>query len=93
MYDSQERKNYYEGNCVGKVQIDEATLTGVYGSVFQSTVFWERVTRNSIMTLLTLETAQGFGIGVSDSKKHDKTVSTNVLFDRIEFFSYTYRFK
>ena len=92
-YDSQERKNYYEGNCVGKVQIDEATLTGVYGSVFQSTVFWERVTRDSIMSLLTLETAQGFGIGVSDSKKHDKTVSTDVLFDRIEFFSYTYRFK
>jgi len=93
LYDSQERKNYYEGNCVGKVQIDEATLTGVYGSVFQSTVFWERVTRNSIMTLLTLETSQGFGIGVSDAKTHDKTVSTNVLFDRIEFFSYTYRFK
>lgn len=93
LYDSQERKNYYEGNCVGKVQIDEATLTGVYGSVFQSTVFWERVTRDSIMTLLTLETSQGFGIGVSDAKTHDKTVSTNVLFDRIEFFSYTYRFK
>ncbi len=51
------------------------------------------MTRDSIMSLLTLETAQGFGIGVSDSKKHDKTVSTNVLFDRIEFFSYTYRFK
>jgi len=35
-YESKEKKNYYDGKCVGKVQIDEAKLSGYYSSTFQS---------------------------------------------------------
>ena len=91
-YNKKEEKSYYEGKCVGKIFIDQAKLSGTFSSVFRSTVFWERVTEDTVMSLLKVEKAEGEGEGKSDLKNHQGTVSTNVLFDRIEFFSFTYRF-
>ena len=90
--ESKNNKKYYEGKCIGKVNIDESLLKGSYTSTFQSSIFWERISDNSIFSLLKIETSQGFGSGTSNLKKHNKKITTNALFDRIEFFSYTYRF-
>ncbi len=91
-YESKEKKNYYDGKCVGKVQIDEAKLSGYYSSTFQSATVWQRITKDSIISLFTIESSQGSGVGESNLMNHYKNITTNVLFNSIEFFSYTFRF-
>ena len=83
---------YYEGKCVGKTKIDESKLDGYYTTFFQSLTLWEWKTRDSIYKFGKIETSQGTGSGTSNLTKHGGNISTNVLFDSIDFFSYTYRF-
>ena len=83
---------YYEGQCIGKTKIDEATLQGYYTTLFQSLTLWQWKSNDAIYQIGKIENSHGTGTGTSDLIKHESNISTNVIFDSIEFISYTYRF-
>ena len=82
---------YYEGQCIGKTKIDEATLQGYYTTLFQSLTLWQWKSNDAIYQIGKIENSHGTD-GTSDLIKHESNISTNVIFDSIEFISYTYRF-
>ena len=83
---------YYQGTCEGKTKIDEATLKGYYTTLFQSLTLWQWKSKDAIYQIGKIENSQGTGSGTSNLIKHKSNISTNVIFDSIEFITYTYRF-
>ena len=48
--------------------------------------------KDAIYQIGKIENSQGTGSGTSNLIKHKSNISTNVIFDSIEFITYTYRF-
>ena len=81
------------GKCMGKTEIDSASTKGFGVSNFLQFNFWERVTKDSIWKIYSINQASNMtGQGDLKLKNHDKNLNVTIWSSAEEIISYTYRF-
>ena len=85
-------KDFYNGVCNNKTEIDQARISGVYTTTFQEITIYESRNSDYIWRFLSSSNATGEGATFSSLKRHKSEISTNTVFDTIEFLSFTWRF-
>ena len=85
-------KDYYNGVCNNKIEIDQARISGVYTTTFQEITIYESRNSDYIWRFLSSSNATGEGATFSSLRRHKSDISTNTVFDTIEFLSFTWRF-
>ena len=87
------RRNKRSGKCMGKTEIDSASTKGFGVSNVLQFTFWERVTKDSIWKIYSLNQASNMtGQGDLKLKNHDKNLNVTIWSSAEEIISYTYRF-
>jgi len=82
------------GKCMGKTETDSASTKGFGVSSVRQLTFWERVTKDSIWKIMSMEEAENMP-GSADAlklKNHDKNLNVFIWSSAWEIISYTYRF-
>ena len=84
------------GECIGKKEIDSSSNKEFGYATNMHFTFWERVTKDSIWKLFSMDLAiSQFGEATSKAfplKNHDKNLIVEIESSSIEIIFYTYRF-
>ena len=90
-----------DGICVGKYEIDTASINKFYIHPSSKIILWQRITKNSLWKLATMGSIHTFEMGnktfpssssLINFKKHPNKLYFNPELFYSEFISYTYRF-
>ena len=85
--------NGHGGECVGKTEIDSASIKEFGVAIATHLTLWERVTKDSIWKIITIKEASNMtGHGDLKLKNHDKNLNVVIWSSAWEIISYTYRF-
>ena len=90
--DGTKKPDSYEGECVGKTEIDTASAKGYGVSANFTFTLWQRVTKDSIWQFFNGVVAMSNNSDALKLKNHDKNLKVAMNSGYAELFSYTYRF-
>jgi hypothetical protein len=84
--------NGHGGECVGKTEIDSASIKEFGVAIAAHLTLWERVTKDSIWKFFSWEEGSSAYKPDLKLKNHSKNLGINLGIGSLEILSYTYRF-